>query len=186
MTPARDRVIGIAIALLVVWAVFLEIAPIRTVSEMRTTLARVLANEARLLTLAEADSASTPRAALRLREVITRDLVSVRSMSELVPYEFGTRADADRAESDQLLEASLATGRLFLALEAWLRDPQPAAGAHATIAAQLTHWSSGLLAETSVRASFGAPESRSDAPLPPRVSAAYSQLNARLVPLLRA
>lgn len=186
MTPARDRVIGIAIALLVVWAVFLEIAPIRTVSEMRAALARVLANEARLLTLAEADSASMPRAALRLREVITRDLVSVRSMSELVPYEFGTRADADRAESDQLLEASLATGSLFLALEAWLRDPQPAAGARAMLAAQLTHWSSGLLAETPVPVSFGPPESRSDAPLPPRVSDAYSQLNAQLVPLLRA
>jgi multidrug resistance protein MdtO len=186
MTPARDRLVGIGLALLLVWGVFLEIAPIRTVSEMRAALARVLANEAQLLALAETDPRIMHRSALRLREVITRDLVSVRSMSELVPYEFGTRADADHTESDQLLDASLATGSLFLALEAWLRGPQPAADARTMLAGRLTHWSHSLQAKTSTPASFGALEPRSDAFLPPRVSAAYSQLNTQLVALLRS
>jgi len=185
MTPARDRILGIGLALLVVWAVFLEIAPVRTVSEMRAALARALANEARLLTLAETDPRGMRRAASRLREVITRDLVSVRSMSELVPYEFGTHADSDRAESDPLLEASLAAGSLFLALEAWLHGSLPAASARATLATQLTHWSRGLQTETSASVGVDSVEPTPDAPLPPRVSAALNQLTVQLAPLFR-
>lgn len=142
MTPARDRLVGIGLALLVVWIVFLEITPTRTVAEMRTALARVLTHEAELLTLTESHTRDTQRIAARLREGITRDLVGVRSMSELIPYEFASHGDASREEGSYLLEASLAAGSLFLALESW-RHQQPDAplAARTELSNALTHWS---------------------------------------------
>jgi multidrug resistance protein MdtO len=145
MTPARDRLAGIGLALLVVWVVFLEISPARTVRQMRTALSRVLANEAAFILLPGGSAHSARRDAARLRETITRDLLNIRSMSELVPYEFASRSDTDREESARLLETSLAAGSLFLALEPW-HHSQPAYSNNAVkeLSPKLTLWAGRL------------------------------------------
>src|SRR5271169_1470601 len=48
LAPARDRLIGILVALGVMWFVFDQIWPVRTVTAMRRSLASMLHNEAEL------------------------------------------------------------------------------------------------------------------------------------------
>lgn len=187
MTPARDRLAGIGLALLVVWVMFLEITPIRTVTEMHAALARVLANEANLLGIPSDHGPMPHRTAARLRESITRDLVSVRSMSELVPYEFASRSDADRERSARLLEASLTAGSIFLALESLRHRQTDVSPVHcASLAASLREMSAALQNQSHTRA-LNTPQFILDADagtLPTRVLVAHAQLAAQIALLL--
>ncbi|MDR3762534.1 MAG: FUSC family protein [Acidobacteriota bacterium] len=178
MTPARDRLIGLGLALLLVWVMFLEINPTRTVAEMRTALAQILANQARLLAVPESHGRDKLRAAERLRDGIARDLVGVRSMSELVPYEFSSRSDMDREQHADLLELSLAAGSLFLALEAWRhQDPDAPFAARNVVAQSLAAWSR-QLASSIVTLQEHVPPGADQASLPARVAAARANMAA--------
>jgi len=181
MSPARDRLVGIGLALLIVWVVFLEINPARTVTEMRSALGRVLANEAAFLSPPDGSSINAHRAVARLRESITRDLVDIRSMSELVRYEFASRADADHVESAWMLEASLAAGSMFLALESWHQQyPDIKAESRNSISSTLRSWSQSLLQERSAESYELALVDASHL-LPERVTAAQKRLRASLM-----
>src|SRR5271169_189576 len=46
LAPARDRLIGILVALVVMWFVFDQIWPVRTITAMRRSLASILRSEA--------------------------------------------------------------------------------------------------------------------------------------------
>jgi multidrug resistance protein MdtO len=118
MTPARDRVIGIALALVMVWIVFLEIAPVRTVSEMRAALGHVLSAEAGLLALLNKTDGESTRQRIKLHEVIAQQLAAVQSMAEMIPYEIGTERQKHLQRGGLLLEASYSAGDFFLYLAA--------------------------------------------------------------------
>jgi multidrug resistance protein MdtO len=181
MTPARDRLVGIGLALVVVWVVFLEINPARTVTEMRSALGRVLAGEAAFLTTPAGTSVNSRRAVARLRESITRDLVDIRSMSELVRYEFASRADADHAESAWMLNASLAAGSMFLALEAWhQQNPNIKVEPRNSVSDTLLSWSRHIL-QGNTAGEYGLVPVDANPLLPERVAAAQKRLRASLM-----
>lgn len=185
MTPARDRLVGIGLALLVVWVVFLEISPVRTVTEMRAALSRVLARESAFLTTLEDSSVHSHRAVSRLRESITRDLVDIRSMSELVRYEFASRAEADQRESAWLLDASLAAGSLFLALETgWQRTPETRTAMRSSLPGTLLSWSQHVT-QRSTAGAYAPLEENESVQLPDRVNAAQKRLRTSLARVIR-
>lgn len=148
MLPARDRILGIALALFVMWVVFLEIAPRKTVTEMRLALAHVLAEQAELLRLNASGPKQDMRQGSKLRELIVHQLVSLRGMSEMVPYEITTRRQFEQQQSDRILEASLAAGNLFLTAETRVDDLQEArkdfSQQNLAIAKELEVWASHL------------------------------------------
>ena len=126
MVPGRDRIVGISLALLVIWVVFLEVKPVRTVEEMRRSLARALGALADYIRLASADLPPTDPKGVQLRQVITRELVGMNTMAEMVPYEIGRRRQRDRRISDSLMQASLAAGNYFVAFLNYLHDQRAA------------------------------------------------------------
>jgi multidrug resistance protein MdtO len=151
MLPARDRILGIALALFVMWVVFLEIAPRKTVTEMRLALARVLAEQAELLRLNEREPKQDMHQGAKLRELIVHQLVTLRGMSEMVPYEITTRRQSEQQQSDRILEASLAAGNLFLTAETRMYDLQEGrkefSQQNLAIAKELETWASRLRGE---------------------------------------
>jgi multidrug resistance protein MdtO len=115
MTPARDRMLGIALALLVVWIAFLEIAPVRTPDEMRKSLARALKALADYVRLGGMDTPPSDAECVRLRRVITRQMIGIRNMDEMLPYEIGTRRRRNRFLGNLTMQAALSATDLLMA-----------------------------------------------------------------------
>ena len=109
LTPARDRILGIALALLVVWIVFLEINPVSTCDQMRQALAQALRG-----------LESLPNAAGHGRnpqhEQIVKQLTAVHALSEMLVYEIGSRREQHLRQGQLLVEAATSAGDFFLAL----------------------------------------------------------------------
>jgi multidrug resistance protein MdtO len=118
MTPARDRIIGICLAFVLVWIVFLEIAPVRTVAQMRIALSHALAAQAEMLALLGKNDEASARRRVKLHETVARQLAAVQSMSEMISYEIGTERQRHLRRSNLLLEASYSAGDFFLMLAA--------------------------------------------------------------------
>ena len=115
LAPARDRLIGIGLALVVMWFVFDQIWPVRTVSMMRQTLARVLRGEAQLFKLSdsaiESDALATRIDALR--HSVSATITELRTLHEAVLYEFGMDHEAHKAAGETILRAALSSSALF-------------------------------------------------------------------------
>jgi multidrug resistance protein MdtO len=115
LAPARDRLIGILLALVVMWFVFDQIWPVRTVTVMRRQLATVFNNEASLLRLM--DSTERHEELLEradvLRDQVGKTVASLRSMNDAVDYEFGVDREEHVRSSEMILRASLTAGALF-------------------------------------------------------------------------
>jgi len=91
LAPARDRLIGILLALVVMWFVFDQMWPVRTVTAMRQALASILRSEVALFQL---EMSSPPRQELlrqadTLRDHIAKTMAAIRTMNDEVDYEFG-------------------------------------------------------------------------------------------------
>jgi multidrug resistance protein MdtO len=115
LAPARDRLIGILLALVVMAFVFDQIWPVRTVTTMRRALASVLRGEAELLRLLESGGS---RAELRKRADALRDytgktIASLRTMAEAVDFEFGVNREEHTRTSQMIIEAALSAAALF-------------------------------------------------------------------------
>jgi multidrug resistance protein MdtO len=115
LAPARDRLIGILLALVVMAFVFDQIWPVRTVTTMRRALASVLHGEAELLRLLESGGS---RAELRKRADALRDytgktIASLRTMAEAVDFEFGVNREEHTRTSQMIIEAALSAAALF-------------------------------------------------------------------------
>jgi multidrug resistance protein MdtO len=115
LAPARDRLIGILLALVVMAFVFDQLWPVRTVTTMRRALASVLRGEAELLRLVESDDS---RAELRKRADALRDytgktIASLRTMAEAVDFEFGVNRQEHLRASEMIIQAALSAAALF-------------------------------------------------------------------------
>jgi len=126
LAPARDRFIGIIFALVVMWFVFDQIWPVRTVTAMRRVLASVLKSGAgfflliddvnqRNLLLRETDS---------LRDRLAKNVSNLRTMSEAVEYEFGVDRDQHLRSSELILQISITSAALIWNQVAVLHDQQ--------------------------------------------------------------
>jgi multidrug resistance protein MdtO len=115
LAPARDRLIGILLALLIMWFVFDQIWPVRTVTVMRQGLAGVLKSVASFLRLFE----STPgredllQRADALRDQVGKTVVALRTMNDAVDYEFGVDRERHVRSSEMIIRTSLTAGTLF-------------------------------------------------------------------------
>jgi multidrug resistance protein MdtO len=115
LAPARDRLIGIGLALVIMWFVFDQIWPVRTVPMMRQALARVLRGEAQLFKLAGSAIESgllTPRIDA-LRHSVSATITEIRTLYEAVLYEFGLDHATQKAAGETILRAALSSGALF-------------------------------------------------------------------------
>jgi multidrug resistance protein MdtO len=115
LAPARDRLIGILLALLVMWFVFDQIWPVRTVTVMRRGLAGVLKSDASFLRLVESvpDRADLLQQADALRDQIGKTVVALRTLNDAVDYEFGVDRESHIRTSEMILRTSLTAGALF-------------------------------------------------------------------------
>ena len=126
LAPARDRFIGILIGLVVMWFVFDQIWPVRTVTAMRRVLASVLTSGANLFLLI--DDAKQRDRLLRetenLRDRLGKNISALRSMSEAVEYEFGVDREKHIRSSELMLQISITAAALIWNQVAVLHDEQ--------------------------------------------------------------
>ena len=115
LAPARDRLIGILVALLVMWIVFDQIWPVRTVNAMRHALAVVLHNGAKLFRLPESVSRSVGvlKEADALRDQVGKTVAALRTMNDTVEYEFGVDRELHIQLGQTMLRAALTAVALF-------------------------------------------------------------------------
>jgi multidrug resistance protein MdtO len=115
LAPPRDRLVGILLALVVMWIVFDQIWPVRTVNVMRRALATLLQDGAKLFRLPEG---ATPRISVsneteRLRDQVGKTVAALRTMNDAVEYEFGPDREAHIQTSQTTLRAALTAVALF-------------------------------------------------------------------------
>ena len=115
LTPPRDRLIGILIALLVMWIVFDQLWPVRTITAMRRALAGILRGEARQLRIF--DGPGSQAAKLKqvdaLRDQLARAFAGLRVMNDQVVYEFGVDRDLQVRVGQHILQSALASVPFF-------------------------------------------------------------------------
>jgi multidrug resistance protein MdtO len=97
LAPARDHLVGILFAIAIMWLVFDQIRPVRTVTAMRRVLASVLQGGANFFMSIDSETAKDdlPRITDSLRDRLGKNIASLRTMNDTVAYEFG----ADREKS---------------------------------------------------------------------------------------
>lgn len=121
LTQGRDRVVGIFLALLVMWAIFHQFHSTRTIGSIRKAFAGLLRLESRqLLALRAGDHAADTA----LRDQIHPIAVNIRTISEAIPYEFDQHVDRDIAEAEHIQHAVETAGSIFLHLFE-LSDQEP-------------------------------------------------------------
>ncbi|MDT7811581.1 MAG: multidrug resistance protein MdtO [Acidobacteriaceae bacterium] len=126
LAPARDRFIGIIFALVVMWFVFDQIWPVRTVTAMRRVLASVIKSGAGFFLLI--DDVNQRNLLLRetdaLRDRLAKNVSNLRTMSEAVEYEFGVDRDQHLRSSELILQISITSAALIWNQVAVLHDQQ--------------------------------------------------------------
>jgi multidrug resistance protein MdtO len=115
LAPARDRLIGILLALVLMAFVFDLVWPVRTVMAMRAALASILQNEAKFLRLTtmEKRSAELLKQAGALRDYVGKTVASMRTLNDTVEYEFGVDITAHKRSSETMLSAALISVAFF-------------------------------------------------------------------------
>jgi multidrug resistance protein MdtO len=126
LAPARDRFIGILFALVVMWFVLDQIWPVRTVTAMRRALASVLRSGASFFLLI--DNAERrdqlQRETESLRDRLAKNVSALRTMSEVVEYEFGVDREQHVRSSELILQISITAAALMWNQIAVLHDEQ--------------------------------------------------------------
>jgi multidrug resistance protein MdtO len=119
LVPARDRFVGILIALAVMILVFDRLWPVRTTAVMRRSLGKVLRIGADLFnTMNSMSGTGLQRKELLhhadvLREQIGTTVAGLRSANTSVPYEFGINRDEQVKTGDMILRAGITAAALF-------------------------------------------------------------------------
>ncbi len=115
LAPARDRLAGILVALVVIWLVFDQLWPVRTVVAMRRALVSVLRGEARLLRIFE--SRAPHRMQLQqldaLRDQIGKTIAGLRTMNDTIVYEFGVNREEHTRLGTTILRTALTAVPFF-------------------------------------------------------------------------
>jgi multidrug resistance protein MdtO len=120
ITPARDRLLGILLGLIVMFFIFHQVRPERTVDTMRQSLARLLGMEAELVRQMNFEPATAiPSARTReLRAQIECIVAAIHSFSDVVKYEFEPDRSGDLIISKEILNAVSTSANLLLSMQA--------------------------------------------------------------------
>jgi multidrug resistance protein MdtO len=115
LAPARDRLIGILLALVIMAFVFDQIWPVRTVTAMRSSLATILHSAAQFLRLPQTTrtSAELTRQADSFRDQIGKTVAGIRSMNDTIEYEFGVDRRQHKHAGEMILRAALTSVAFF-------------------------------------------------------------------------
>ena len=125
MTPARDRLLGIALGFLVMFLIFHQVRPERTVDTMRRLLARLLRANAELIRLLAAPSdAGAAGKIAETRKQIAGIVASLPNFAHAVKFEFPPDRAPGMKLSDEILNAATTAGDLVLCVRAWPRTGQ--------------------------------------------------------------
>jgi multidrug resistance protein MdtO len=120
MTPARDRLLGITLGFLVMFVIFHQVRPERTVDTMRRLLSRVLRAQAAIIRLSSGQPSAAEAA--KLAE-INRQIVTMAStlanFAHAVQYEFPPDRDGDMRVSNEILAAAAKAEDLLICVRAW-------------------------------------------------------------------
>ena len=131
MTPARDRCLGIAIGFLVMFFIFHQVRPERTVDTMRRLLARLLRAGAELvILLGREPDASRDAKIAEIRKQIAVIAANLQSFADVVKFEFPPDRAADMRLSNEILNAATSAANILLSMSSWWpnsgRDEQQA------------------------------------------------------------
>lgn len=109
LSPARDRLIGILLALVIMALVFDLLWPVRTVTAMRHALASMMQIASGYLRLANrsSDLVALRRHADAFRDQLGKMVGNVRTLADTVEYEFGVDIEQHQQSSKMILDASL-------------------------------------------------------------------------------
>ena len=104
IAPARDRVIGIAVGILVMWFIFDQLWPVRTSAALKQVLRRIQ-NSA--ITLRRALTVGNPAEALQtlmnLRAAVSFELAAAQQLEFAAQFEFGQGHKRELAASRRLV-----------------------------------------------------------------------------------
>lgn len=109
LAPARDRFAGIMLAVLVMWFVFDQIWPVRTVTAMRRIAASILKDASRVIALIDSRllHADFIKETDELRNRLRQELASVRTLTEATQYEFGVGREKQMRAAGTLMQISM-------------------------------------------------------------------------------
>lgn len=109
LAPARDRLAGIILAVIVMWFVFDQIWPVRTTSEMRRVVASVLKDASRVVALMDNQLPleAYARESEILRDRLAKGLSTVRALNEAAQYEFGPGREGHIRTAGKLMQMSM-------------------------------------------------------------------------------
>ncbi|SNT44034.1 multidrug resistance protein MdtO [Granulicella rosea] len=119
LAPARDRFVGILIALALMVLVFDQLWPVRTTTVMRRGLASMLRIGGDLFTTLNASekTADARQTILQhadgLRDRLGATVTALRSANTSVPYEFGANREDHIQTGDMILRAAITSAALF-------------------------------------------------------------------------
>jgi multidrug resistance protein MdtO len=115
LAPARDRLIGILLALVIMAFVFDQLWPVRTVTGMRAALATILRGAARFLRLPQTaqSHADLLHQADSFRDQIGKTVAGIRSMNDTIEYEFGVDRRQHAHAGETILRAALTLVAFF-------------------------------------------------------------------------
>jgi len=118
MAPARDRLIGILLALLVMMVVF---RPEQSADKMRETFAQLLTIHASYLRATAPDLSALQRRqkSMELKSQMESIASSARGYTELISYEFTQNREAHILAADKIEQAMLSAGDLQLSISSW-------------------------------------------------------------------
>jgi multidrug resistance protein MdtO len=115
LAPARDRLVGILLAVFVMWFVFDQIWPVRTVTAMRRVVVSVLKDASRVVALVDGELPLPDymRESDILRDRLGKQLSTVRMLNEATQYEFGVDYARHVRTGDTFMRMSMTTVALI-------------------------------------------------------------------------
>jgi multidrug resistance protein MdtO len=116
LVPARDRVMGVALGILVMWFVFDLLWPRRISTVLQRILGNMLDAETKLRGIHQlSDPAEAARALSRLRVAVTTDLENVHRLESAVYFDFGQGYERELVLGRRLIRKIQASAAEFYA-----------------------------------------------------------------------
>jgi multidrug resistance protein MdtO len=120
LKPARDRCLGIAIGFVVMFFVFHQVRPERTVDTMRRLLARLLRAGADLVGLLKMEpNDERDEKIAEIRKQAAAMAVNLQSFADVVKFEFEPDRSADMRLSNEILNAASSAADVVLGIPTW-------------------------------------------------------------------
>ena len=122
MTPARDRLLGIALGFIVMFLIFHQVRPERTVDTMRRLLGRLLRAGSDLVRLLGMEATAERDVQIAaIRKQLSAGVANLRTFADVVKFEFDPDRSADMRLSGEILNAVTRAADVLLAIPTWPR-----------------------------------------------------------------